>query len=347
MAVAEQTKPAQQAEAAQAANLPAIQREARILVQDDSSFANLLDTGRFEHMWRVARTFAASKMVPKIFQDRPEDCFVAIQMAVRLEVDPFMFMQNTYPSPDGKPAMEGKLAIALINARGPFRGGVQFRFDGEGDNYGCTAYGIHRDDGQERSLKVTLATVKAEGWYGRNKKWQNMAQQMFIYRAGAWFGRAYCPEVLMGMQTIEEAEDIGQLRQAADGSYAPSGEAPARPTRQQFLRPVETVQAEPQPETQPSTTEPQTGADAEPGVPLVNGVGEVVEENMGQFDFAIALVKLFEEAGDHKLLRTIFENNEEAIKALPEGVLNGVRSDYDKALMRVKPGTGKQAGKLV
>jgi len=220
-----------------------VAKEARLIVHDSGSFANLLDTSRFEHMWRVATVFSKSGMVPKHFQMKPEACFVAVQMAVRLEVDPFMFMQNTYLSPDGKPAMEGKLAIALINARGPFNGGVNFEYSGEGDDYGCTAFGIHKADGKRRELRVDIGIAKSEGWYGRNKKWQSMQDQMLLYRAGAWFGRAYCPEVLMGMQTAEELMDLGNLRSGPDGTYVPST-TPPRPTRASVSAPTETADAE-------------------------------------------------------------------------------------------------------
>lgn len=215
----------------------ALTEDAPLVVHDSGSFANLLDTGKFEHMWRVAQVFSKSGMVPKHFGGKPEACFVAIQMAVRLTVDPFMFMQNTYLSPDGKPAMEGKLAIALINARGPFKGGVQFEYSGEGDDYGCTAFGIHKADDKRRELRVDIAMAKAEGWYGRNKKWQSMQDQMLLYRAGAWLGRAYCPEVLMGMQTAEELLDLGNLRSGPDGTYVPST-TPPRPTRASVATPT-------------------------------------------------------------------------------------------------------------
>lgn len=298
---------------AQVTTLPTVAapKEQKLLVQDTSSFANLLDTAKFEHMWRVARVFSSSKMVPKIFQDHPEDCFVAVQMAVRLEVDPFMFMQNTYPSPDGKPAMEGKLAIALINARGPFKGGVQFRFEGEGDKYGCVAFGLHRDDGQERSLKVDLATVKAEGWYGRNKKWQNMQQQMFMYRAGAWFGRAYCPEVLMGMQTIEEKEDMGQLVRGADGTYS-AEPAPARPTRQQFQQP---------------TPEP-----AEPEFHVFNESGEIVSRHADPAEFALALRAYIQECADGRQLEAAEEYHREAVNLLGDELKIEIATAYDTKL---------------
>lgn len=194
-----------------------------IAVQDSGLFANLLDSGKFEHLWRVAKLFSASAMVPTHFQGKPEDCFIAAQMAIRLGVDPFMFMQNTYVT-NGKPGMEGKLAIALINTSGLFRGPVRFEFFGEGDGHGCRAWAILRETGERiDGLPVTIATAKAEGWYQRNKKWQTIPDLMLQYRAGAWFGRAQCPERLMGMQTADELADTAETT-AAYASATVQGE---------------------------------------------------------------------------------------------------------------------------
>ena len=51
--------------------------------------------------------------------------------------------------------------------------------------------------------------VKAEGWYDKSgSKWKTMPDQMFRYRAAAFFARAFCPDVLMGLQTVEETRDV-------------------------------------------------------------------------------------------------------------------------------------------
>jgi hypothetical protein len=51
--------------------------------------------------------------------------------------------------------------------------------------------------------------VKAEGWDSKSgSKWKSIPSQMFCYRAAAFFGRLYCPERLLGMQTAEELQDI-------------------------------------------------------------------------------------------------------------------------------------------
>jgi hypothetical protein len=51
--------------------------------------------------------------------------------------------------------------------------------------------------------------AKAEGWYGKaGSKWKTMPELMLQYRAAAFFGRLYCSDILMGMQTVEEVADI-------------------------------------------------------------------------------------------------------------------------------------------
>ena len=179
-------------------------------VQDDSEFAIFLDTAKFEHVWRVAKMFAASSIVPEHFRGKIENCFIACQMAFRLKVDPFMFLQSTYVV-HGKPGMEAKLAIALMNTSGLFDGPLEFDLAGEGDQRGCQVKAKLKAGGREiTGPRVSIATAKAEGWYGQNQKWKTIPDLMLQYRAASWFGRLYCPERLMGMQTVEEIRDVGE-----------------------------------------------------------------------------------------------------------------------------------------
>lgn len=190
----------------------------RLLTNDDSAFANLLDTAKFEHMWRVSKMYAASRIVPQHFQDSPENCFIAIQMAVRLGVDPFMFMQKTFVV-GGKPGMEAQLAIALVNSRGPFKGAIQWKMEGEGMGRQATAYAVHRETGEVCECTVSMKVAEAEGWLGKSgSKWRTMPEQMLRYRSAAWLARLYAPECLMGMQTSDELDDVVQVRQVENVS---------------------------------------------------------------------------------------------------------------------------------
>ncbi len=191
------------------------QRQQPIAVIDEGQFANLLDTGRFNHLWRVAQLFADSGLVPQHFQGQPANCFIAVQMAVRMGVDPFMFMQNTYIV-HGRPGMEAKLAIALINSSGLFTDSLDYEIVGT-DPFAkdykvrCTAF--RKSTGKLiEGPWIDWNIVRAEKWDAKEgSKWKTMPGMMFMYRAATWFGRTHCPERLMGMMTADEQEDIGPV----------------------------------------------------------------------------------------------------------------------------------------
>jgi hypothetical protein len=175
---------------------------------DTTENAALLDTAKFNQMYRAANMFARSTLVPQQFRGKVDDCFIACQLAVRLACDPFMLMQSMYVV-QGKPGLEAKFAIALVNARGPFTGPIQWKFLGKGKERQCTAYAKHRITGEVCECTVSWAIVEAEGWSKKaGSKWLTMPDQMFQYRSATWLARLYCPEVLMGMAAVDEIEDV-------------------------------------------------------------------------------------------------------------------------------------------
>lgn len=179
-----------------------------LVVQDDSEFAMLFDSARFNQAWRAASMFSNSKLVPADFRGSPESCFVAMHMAVRLNLDPMMVMQKTYII-HGRPGMEAQLIIALVNARGPFRGPIQWEAEGEGDNRKWTAFAIHKTTGERCEATVTWDMVKAEGWAGKTgSKWLTIPDLMGRYRSATFLARLYCPEVTMGLSTVDELQDM-------------------------------------------------------------------------------------------------------------------------------------------
>ena len=56
--------------------------------------------------------------------------------------------------------------------------------------------------------KITIQMAKDEGWIDKSgSKWKTMPEQMLMYRAGAFFARVHCPDVLYGVQMAEEVKD--------------------------------------------------------------------------------------------------------------------------------------------
>jgi len=171
---------------------------------------NPLIVSNYEEMIKVSKALAESTIIPKEYQKNPANCFVALEMAQRIGASPMMVMQNLYMV-NGKPGWSSSFIIATINTSGRFKTPLQFKMEGSGENRSCIAFAISKDGTLCEGPKVDIAMAKAEGWYQKNgSKWQTMPEIMLRYRAAAFFGRQYCPELLMGMQTVEEIIEISE-----------------------------------------------------------------------------------------------------------------------------------------
>lgn len=190
-----------------------------LIVHSDSMF---FDTAKFMLAQRVAKVFAASTMVPQHFQNNIPNCIIALNLADRMQVDPFMLFQNMYIV-HGNPGIEAKLAIALTNGCGRFEP-LQFKHENkeQGDSWKCIAFAKDLKSGKVlESAAVSIKMAKDEGWYNKSgSKWKTMPELMLEYRSAMFFSRVYCPEVLLGLKTREEIYDIVDLSQGQNGTYA-------------------------------------------------------------------------------------------------------------------------------
>lgn len=163
----------------------------------------------FETMQRAAKLFASSSIVPKQFQGNLPNCFIAVDMAMRMQANPLMVMQNLYIV-HGSPAWSAQFLIATFNKSGRFSA-IRYEFQGtEGkDDWGCRAMATELATGEKLvGPLITIGMAKKEGWDSKpGSKWQTMPEQMLRYRAAAWFVRVYAPEIAMGLQTVEEVRD--------------------------------------------------------------------------------------------------------------------------------------------
>jgi hypothetical protein len=165
------------------------------------------DANSFAHAQRVAKMLMASSLVPKEYQNNVPNIMIALEMANRIGASPLMVMQNLNII-QGRPSWSSQFIISAINSCKRFSP-LRFEIDGEGDEYGCRAWARDHSGDRVQGPKVTWKMVKDEGWLSKGgSKWKTMPELMFNYRAAAFFGRLYAPDVLMGMYTAEEQEDI-------------------------------------------------------------------------------------------------------------------------------------------
>lgn len=168
---------------------------------------------QFEVQQRMAQMYVQSTIVPKTYMGNLGNCVIAIDMAMRMQANPLMVMQNLYIV-NGNPAFSSKFLIATINASGRYSP-LRYEFRGkEGtDSYACRVFAYETWDKEHKEPLfgdwVSIEMAKKEGWYDKaNSKWKTMPSQMLRYRAAAFWQRIYCPEISMGLMTAEEYEDI-------------------------------------------------------------------------------------------------------------------------------------------
>ena len=234
-----------------------------------------------DRMWEKATIYAKSDFIPDHFKNRPNNCFIAVEIATRLRMSELMVMQNLGVV-HGKLGFAGQFVIGAINAAKIFDDRLRFQIQS------ANAAGNLVDNSDASAFDKTFTirayaltkgkavvgpwidwnVVASEGWDidkplrdgggTIRSKWNTMPDLMFRYRAASWFGRTVCPEVLLGLQTVEEIEDVvGQeetprneqqpvrtgMRSATPQPARPAAPTPAQPQ----AAPAPVQQAAPQP----------------------------------------------------------------------------------------------------
>lgn len=165
---------------------------------------------QFEDAQRIAKALASSTLIPPQFQGQQgfANCLVALEIANRMRMSPFQVMQNLHII-HGRPSWSSQFIIGLINGCGRFSP-LRYEISGKGDTLACTALATELSTGEElRGPEVTMAMAKREGWATKSgSKWATMPELMIRYRAAAFWGRLFIPELLVGIHTQEEVMDV-------------------------------------------------------------------------------------------------------------------------------------------
>lgn len=178
------------------------------------------DSGSYQLALSMAQPLANSELVPVSYRGKENNCIIALEMAHRIGMSPIVVMNNLNII-HGRQSWGSSFIIALINSCRRFTP-LRFKFTGEGTAKKCYAYAKAKEDGEiVNGPEVSIAMAVAEGWYNKSgSKWPNMPDLMLSYRAAAFFGRLYCPDILMGLQTTDEIQDVGIQEIPADDNGA-------------------------------------------------------------------------------------------------------------------------------
>ena len=189
---------------------PEIKQELQTMAPDEPIIYEgnniMLDLRTMRMISAMAKKYASSDLVPVNYKGKENDCFIACEMACRMNVPPMMVMQSLYVV-KGKPSWSGQACIAFVNNSGRFDKPLRLVETGKraDDTWGYRAE-AEKDGEVFKGTEVTIAMARAEGWI-QNTKWKNMPELMLKYRCASFFAREHCPEILMGCAVEGEAQD--------------------------------------------------------------------------------------------------------------------------------------------
>ena len=292
-------------------------REIRV-VHDDGPLANLLDTGRFEHMYRIASVMGMATVLPDHLRLDPKtkaplsdervkaNCTLVVNQALRWGFDPFALAGESYVV-GGKLAFQGKLIAAVVNARAGIEGRLSARYnDGKGNDLKVTISGKFPDEPEAREIEVTVGEARTP-----NEMWNKDPRQKLWYTGAIKWARRHCPEVLMGVLTDDDVERIhdrgnSDAVRVIDSEVIPAGQSKAESLRIELERRREAARGE-EPHTPANGEESQ---DAPPDRQPTEAAGPgseaptIEQEIAGKISAAIAtasdidrMIHLEQEAG--------------------------------------------------
>lgn len=155
-----------------------------------------------------AKYMASSKhAVPKHLRDNIGACIAVTDIATRWGFAPYQVARLCYLVNDML-AYESQLVHAVVEKFAPLKYRLRPKYDGEGENRTCTIVGHFQ--GELDPLEYTsppLAKINPKN----SPLWKtDPDQQLFYFSTNRW-ARRYCPDVLLGIYSIDEMQDAADV----------------------------------------------------------------------------------------------------------------------------------------
>jgi hypothetical protein len=180
--------------------------ETSIAVSGGVSMDMLWSPQGFEHIQRVAKMFSQSDLIPSHLRGNIASVAIALDMARKTGEHPLMVMQNMYTA-HGRPGWNAQYMIGRVNRSGIIKGRINYKTEGHGDTLKVTAYARLAENDDLIQAEASMEMARSEGW-AKNPKYKSMPQHMLEYRAATFLIRKFMPEVMLGMSTEDEIEDL-------------------------------------------------------------------------------------------------------------------------------------------
>jgi len=181
-----------------------------------------------------------SIMVPREYQGKPANVLVAVQWGMELGLAPMQALQNIAVI-NGKPSIYGDALLAMVRADHRCRGVKEYL---DGETAVCLITRSHNNgEVEEIERKFSVDDAKRAGLWGKQGPWKQYPQRMLQMRARSLAIRDGFPDVIKGLISVEEAQDMPAPMKPVQPQAAPSGPTIAERAMAAIEPPQEAVEA--------------------------------------------------------------------------------------------------------
>lgn len=156
----------------------------------------------YEEVFKMGTLMAKTNMVPKDFKGQPENTIVAIQMGLEVGLLPMQALQNIAVI-NGRPCIWGDAQLALVRGSGHME---WMKESGDMEYATCEV----KRFGDPNPVSQTFRKTDAQraGLWEKVGPWKQYPKRMLQMRARGFALRDLFPDVLKGIQSREEVQDI-------------------------------------------------------------------------------------------------------------------------------------------
>lgn len=179
-----------------------------------SALEIMMDAGKIDNIMKIAALMASNKVtIPKHLQGSEGDCFAIAMQAMQWGMNPFQVAQKTHLV-NGILGYEAQLVNSVITTNAPVTGRLQFEWFGDfskingkeskSADHGIKVWATMRGENEPRVLEITMAQV---GPVRNSPLWVADPRQQLAYLAIKRWSRLYCPDVILGVNSVDDLEE--------------------------------------------------------------------------------------------------------------------------------------------
>jgi len=197
----------------------------------------------WQEITAIAGAICRAKMAPKSYCDQqgnpyPDKVAIAIMHGMEVGMTPMASLQSLAVI-NGMPSLYGDGMLAVVRASGYLEDIIE---EMEWDTHGpvkATCKVKRKGEPTWGTMECARADAQKAGWWGKSGPWSATPHRMMQMRARGWALRDKFADVLRGLHSAEEAEDMVDITPQAT---ATTGPVPAEPRREDYAAQANTQQ---------------------------------------------------------------------------------------------------------